>query len=184
MFSRHGEQPSESGAPFGVDQHGEKDEHALSVRGWQRAGALAGLFQGSDSEKYPGVVKPGVIYATAPSSESHSTREFNTAEPLAQALGLVVNTDFEHGHEHKLAKHVLEQSENALIVWHHGEIPATLSFFTISNIADVPKEWPQDRFDLIWVLTKSSEVDAYLFTSVNQQLLSGDLPALSVRLVT
>jgi len=93
------------------------------------------------------------------------------------ALGLEVNTDFEHGHEHKLAKHVLEQSENALVVWHHGEIPEALSFFTISNIADVPKEWPQERFDLIWVLTKSSEVDDYLFTSVNQQLLSGDLPS-------
>jgi broad specificity phosphatase PhoE len=177
MFTRHGEKPSESGTPFGVDQHGEKDEHALSVRGWQRAGALAGLFQMNASAKYPGVVKPGVIYATAPSSQSHSTREFNTAEPLAKALGLAVNTDFEHGHEHKLVKHVLEQNENALVVWHHGEIPAALSSFAISNASEVPDEWPEERFDLIWVLTNVDKGTSYRFTSVNQQLLSGDFPA-------
>jgi len=44
MFVRHGEKPGEGTRPHGVDHHGEHDEHSLSVKGWTRAGALAGLF--------------------------------------------------------------------------------------------------------------------------------------------
>ena len=44
MFVRHGEKPGDGSPPHGVDHHGEKDEHSLSVQGWTRAGALASLF--------------------------------------------------------------------------------------------------------------------------------------------
>ena len=44
MFVRHGEKPGEGSRPHGVNHHGEIDEHSLSVQGWTRAGALAGLF--------------------------------------------------------------------------------------------------------------------------------------------
>ena len=47
MFVRHGEKPGEGSLPHGVNHHGEIDEHSLSVKGWTRAGALAGLFPSS-----------------------------------------------------------------------------------------------------------------------------------------
>lgn len=175
MFIRHGEKPSASGAPFGVDQHGKEDSHALSVRGWQRAGALAGLFKLAQQAEYPGLVTPTAIYATAPNSNSHSTREYNTAEPLAAALKLDVNVDFPHGHEHQLATLISKHEHSTLVVWHHGEIPVAIREFSIENEDDVPSEWPQERFDLVWVLTKVAGSQAYQFSSLNQRLLDGDL---------
>jgi hypothetical protein len=42
MIIRHAEKPA--GKVAGVDEAGESSGHHLSVRGWQRAGALACLF--------------------------------------------------------------------------------------------------------------------------------------------
>ncbi len=175
MFIRHGEKPSETGAPFGVDQHGKEDSHALSVRGWQRAGALTGLFKLARGEEYPALTTPAAIYATAPSSDSHSTREYNTAQPLAESINVEINTEFAHGHEHKLALHIAAQDQDVLVVWHHGEIPQAIGAFAIENETELPSEWPHERFDLIWVLTKISGAQTYHFSSLNQQLLAGDL---------
>ncbi len=175
MFIRHGEKPSSSGAPFGVDQHGKENSHALSVRGWQRAGALAGLFKLAQQVEYPGLVTPTAIYATAPSSAAHSTREYNTAQPLAESLNVDINADFRHGHEHQLAAHIAKRDHDALVVWHHGELPGVLAEFPIANNKDVPLEWPDRRFDLVWVLTKVAGSSAYEFSSLDQRLLVGDL---------
>jgi broad specificity phosphatase PhoE len=174
MFIRHGEKPGESGAPFGVNQHGKEDSHALSVRGWQRAGALAGLFKLAQQSGYPGLVTPAAIYATAPNSDSHSTREFNTAQPLADALKVQVNVDYPHGHEHHLATHIAGQTDPTLVVWHHGEIPAAIAQFPVANMSDVPSAWPEERFDLVWVLKRNADASQYTFSQLNQKLLDGD----------
>jgi len=176
MFIRHGEKPGESGAPFGVNQHGKEDAHALSVRGWQRAGALAGLFKLAQQSGYPGLVTPAAIYATAPNSDSHSTREFNTAQPLADALKVQVNVDYPHGHENHLATHIAGQTDSTLVVWHHGEIPAAIAQFPVANMNDVPSAWPEERFDLVWVLKRDVDSMHYTFSQLNQKLLDGDQP--------
>jgi hypothetical protein len=174
MFIRHGEKPSDSGAPFGVNQHGKEDSHALSVRGWQRAGGLTGLFKLAQQSEYPGLVTPAAIYATAPNSNSHSTREFNTAQPLADALSIDVNVDYPHGHEHHLATHIMGQGNDTLVVWHHGEIPAAIGEFPIVNKSDIPSAWPEERFDLVWVLSRDADSSQYTFSELNQRLLDGD----------
>jgi hypothetical protein len=174
MFIRHGEKPSETGAPFGVNKHGKEDAHALSVRGWQRAGALTGLFKLAPGVRYPGLATPAAIYATAPSSDSHSTREYNTAEPLAAALDLDINADFAHGHEHKLASHISTNNQVTLVVWHHGAIPAAIKAFAIKNESEIPAQWPEERFDLVWLLTREATSAEYTFTELNQRLLDGD----------
>jgi hypothetical protein len=174
MFIRHGEKPGDSGAPFGVNQHGKEDSHALSVRGWQRAGGLTGLFKLAQQSEYPGLVTPAAIYATAPNSNSHSTREFNTAQPLADALSIDVNVDYPHGHEHHLATHIMGQGNDTLVVWHHGEIPAAIGEFPIVNKNDIPSAWPEERFDLVWVLSRDADSSQYTFSELNQRLLDGD----------
>ena len=87
MFVRHGEKPGEGSPPHGVNHHGEIDEHSLSVQGWTRAGALAGLFAHAPSKSHPHIVRPGRIFATRPTHEAKSKREMHTAAPTATPEG-------------------------------------------------------------------------------------------------
>ncbi len=86
-----------------------------------------------------------------------------------------INADFAYGDEHKLATHIAAQDQDVLVVWHHGEIPQAISSFTIENETDTLSEWPEVGFNLIWVLTKVAGAQTQRFSSLNQQLLAGDL---------
>lgn len=67
---RHGEKPADppasspgahtapSGPPFGVDVDGNQSVHSLLPRGWQRAGALAVLFDPLSGRRRPGCARP------------------------------------------------------------------------------------------------------------------------------
>jgi hypothetical protein len=61
------------------------------------------------------------------------------------------------------------------VVWHHGTLPLLTGHFPLHNPDDVPQHWPEERFDLIWVLQR--EGDGYRFSVVPQMLLPGDRPA-------
>jgi hypothetical protein len=176
MFVRHGEKPGEGTKPHGVNHHGEHDGHSLSVLGWTRAGALAGLFAHAPSQAHPHIVRPGRVIATRPTEEAKSKREIHTAAPTAQSP--------EAGHRRRpyprqraeLVGEVLGRPENALVVWHHGTMAKIVRHFPIVNPDDVPKHWPDERFDLIWVLVRQpGEELAYRFVIVPQMLLADDL---------
>ena len=63
MIIRHGEKAgSASTTQVGVDENGSPDKHSLTVRGWQRAGALVAFFA---SPTRPGIAKPNSIVAAA-----------------------------------------------------------------------------------------------------------------------
>ncbi len=48
--------------------------------------------------------------------------------------------------------------------------------FPIVNIDDVPKHWPDERFDLIWVLVRQPGAEPkYRFVVVPQMLLADDV---------
>ena len=175
MFIRHGEKPSDHGAPLGINHHGEHDNHSLSVRGWMRAGALAGLMAHAPHASHPHVRPPERIVATKPTPEAKSRREVNTADPIARRLHLVVESDLEHGKESEVRENILADPRVTLVVWHHGTLGHLVRGFPIVNADDVPHHWPDDRFDLIWVLTRDPADEAYTFSSVDQGLLDGDV---------
>ncbi|MCO5122650.1 MAG: hypothetical protein M9915_02750 [Rhizobacter sp.] len=175
MFVRHGEKPGEGSKPHGVNPHGEHDGHSLSVLGWTRAGALAGLFAHAPSRAHPHVVRPGRIIATRPTEEAKSKREIHTARPTAERLKLEVEATHTHGNEAELTREVLAKPESVLIVWHHGTMAKIVRHFPVVNPDDIPKHWPDERFDLIWVLVRQpGEELAYRFVSVPQMLLADD----------
>jgi len=175
MFVRHGEKPGEGSRPHGVNHHGEIDEHSLSVKGWTRAGALAGLFAYAPSKAHPHIVRPGRIFATRPTHEAKSKREMHTATPTAKRLKVDVEDSHTHGNEEDLVKEVLGRPESTLIVWHHGTMVKLVRHFPIVNIDDVPKRWPDERFDLIWVLVRQPGAEPkYRFVVVPQMLLADD----------
>jgi hypothetical protein len=62
------------------------------------------------------------------------------------------------------------------VVWHHGEIPAAIVQFPVVNLDDVPSAWPEERFDLVWVLKRNADASQYTFSQLNQKLLDGDQP--------
>ena len=175
MFIRHGEKPADDGPPHGVNVHGEHDPHGLSVRWWTRAGALAALFAHAPSGAHPGVVRPSRVMATEASDEAKSHREVDTARPTADRLGTPLEDGHSHGDEKEVAAEVLSKPESTLIVWHHGTIATLVREFALVNASDVPERWPEERFDLIWVLTREPGRDlAYRFSVVPQGLLVDD----------
>lgn len=175
MFIRHGEKPGDDGTPKAIDHHGEQDEHSLIVRGWTRAGALAALFSHLPSFNYPGMVTPRSVYATKSTDDYRSKREVHTARPTAKRLGLSVNDAFDHGQVTDLVASIMGDDRPPLVVWHHGSLVDVLAHFPIANRGDIPSAWPEDRFDLIWTLSKAAGEPEYRFAAVPQQLLDGDL---------
>jgi hypothetical protein len=168
MFIRHAEKPEK--AEKGVTPDGEHDEHSLSVRGWTRAGALAALFANASARSH--LVKPTRVIATAPSHSYKSKREHDTALPTAERLGLKIEA-IEVPEDYASLVEDLQNSPNpSLVVWHHGTMPTFVRSFPLINAAQVPAKWPEDRFDLIWVLVPVAE--GYEWHEIEQDLLQGD----------
>jgi len=170
MIIRHAEKPGDSDTPRGIDADGKHDNHSLTVRGWTRAGALVQLFAPGTGTVRPGLARPTAIFA-AGGSEGEGQRPRETVTPLAERLGLTVDTQYERGSEPALAKACVGRPGPTLICWQHGEIPAILAEFGHIRPAP-PAKWPGSRFDLVWVLTPSS--DGWAFSQVPQLLLDGD----------
>jgi hypothetical protein len=168
MFIRHAEKPEK--AEKGVTPDGEHDEHSLSVRGWTRAGALAALFANASARRH--LVEPARVIATAPSHSYKSKREHDTALPTAERLGLKIEAIEVPADYAPLVKELRNSSDASLIVWHHGTMPAFIRSFPLTNAAEVPTAWPEDRFDLIWVLVPTG--DDYEWHQLDQDLLQGD----------
>ena len=175
MFVRHGEKPGDGAPPRGVTKDGEIDEHCLSVRGWTRAGALAALLAHAPCASHPYVTKPERIIATRPTSEATSKREMETASPTAHRLGIDVIDRHARGNEADLVREVLSTPESTLIVWHHGAMSKLVGQFPVANLHDIPQEWPEKRFDLIWILVRERGPElSYRFVIVPQMLLADD----------
>lgn len=173
VLIRHGEKPADAGAPHGVNKHGEPDDHSLSVRGWTRAGALAAVLAQAPLDGRPGLVRPARVFATRPTHAYRSTRECDTALPTALRLGLETDGTIEHGHEDELARAVQSGSGDALIVWHHRQLPTLARALAPAN-PDIPATWPDDRFDLFWILAPDPGDGRYRFAVLAQLLLDGD----------
>jgi hypothetical protein len=172
IIIRHGEEPSDDGTIRGVAKDGSTNGHELSVRGWQRAGALVRYFnpRGGQAVTSPLGI-PSAIFATAAGATSPSLRPQHTVLLLAKDLGLVVNTEFAEREETGLVAAVLAAGDCVLICWHHGGIPAIAVALGMVNPAP-PTHWP-NRYDLIAVLDRQAA--GWRFSMLAQQLLPGDL---------
>ena len=77
LFIRHGEEHDRPG----ISEDCAPDEQSLTVRGWQRGGALVGFFGGKSSP-----FRPGTLYTSAVATKSLSTRPGQTLSPLVSYL--------------------------------------------------------------------------------------------------
>jgi len=178
MIIRHAEKPShnEKDERGGVKSDGSKSEESLSVRGWQRAGALSLLFGSADIAHSRGLSVPRHLYAANPEKADHlgskSRRPKETLEPLALRLGVTMFLDWSKGQENSLCKDVLTKSGTVLISWQHELIPAIAAAIPGGSIPQT-KVWADERFDLVWVLDRLTD-GKYSFREIRQALLAGD----------
>ncbi len=89
-------------------------------------------------------------------------------------LPLEVITRYVKGQEQALSQELAVTTGDTLVCWQHESIPPIAGALLGD---DRPLSWPDDRFDLVWVLQRAEQTDAWTFTEVRQGLLVGDLPA-------
>ena len=199
MIIRHAEKPPEPPAsppPFGVTPEGRQDDHSLSVRGWQRAGALATFFSPSRTTP-PSISTPQFIYAVKVDTDdgnphdaagvkigSKGKRAQQTVAPVAEKLGATatLNFTFDKGEEAAMVTSAMACPGTVLICWEHHNIPHITSGMPVSPATPVPVAWPVDaqgagRFDVVWVFAYDHTAGTYRFTPIPQMLLAGDLPS-------
>ncbi|HTY93939.1 MAG TPA: hypothetical protein VMC02_08625 [Steroidobacteraceae bacterium] len=174
MIIRHAEKHQHGSHDRGISEDGRPSHHELTVRGWQRAGALVHLFAPPGGHPEGGRIQtPRSIFASDATKDSPSLRAMHTAGPLASALGIPVNHAFAEEQEAQLAAVVTTAPSPTLIVWHHGAIPRLVTSIA-GRLPECPPHWPEDRFDLVWILERNASHAGWSFSQALQQLLPGD----------
>ncbi|WKB53618.1 hypothetical protein [Eleftheria terrae] len=167
VLIRHAEKPLPGCG--GVDDNGREDAHALSVPGWQRAGALVRFFAGPAAGS--GLPAPASLFAAAHSARRPSRRPALTLAPLARRLQLPVCLDCaSEDPPEQTAARLLAAPGPVLVCWRHRELPP-LARALLGGQCQVP-EWPEDRFDITWLLTPGMHPPA--LRQLPQRLLAGD----------
>ena len=132
-----------------IIRHAEKlpnGDTDLSPAGYARAQLLLKAFIPLGVR--PDLPTPQFIFAAAPST--HSNRSALTVAPLADALHLQINQDFQDHKYANLAAELLSgkyTGKVVLISWHHGKIPQLAA-----ALGAIPpyNPWPEQQFDRIW----------------------------------
>ena len=189
MVIRHAEKPI-SGIK-GVTTSGSTSKESLIVLGWQRAGALAVLFDPFNGAlQNSGLATPNALFAagfkvsnkdttavspTSPanSTDSKSMRPSETIIPLSQRLQLVINEKYGKDSIDAMVAEATSQTGTVLICWQHQDIPTIAQ--QINPNGSYPTKWPGDRYDVVWVFDLDESTGEYTFSQVPQNLLAGDL---------
>jgi hypothetical protein len=175
ILLRHAEKPAKDDAPYGVNRKGERNKESLAVRGWQRAGALTNLFVPANGHfQHPALAKPQFLYASKPLVRKGSRRPLQTIVPLAEKLAIEINSDFQRSDFESMLEEVFSRKGVVLICWQREYIPDIASLI-LGNNKIAPSDWPEDRFDMIWVFDLDRSSSRYKFKQVPQKLLGGDL---------
>jgi hypothetical protein len=173
MLVRHAEKPDKVFEPYGVTRKGKRSNESLQVRGWQRAGAFIALFAPPNGQFITSLAKPQFLYASKPVTRKGSRRPFQTLIPLSEKLGLEINSDSPRYDFESMLEEVFSCRGVVLISWQREYIPE-IAQMILDDRPIAPEEWPEDRFDMIWVFDLDRSSGRYKFKQVPQKLLKGD----------
>lgn len=163
IFIRHAEA---HGIP-GVTEAGGTDEHSLTVRGWQRAGALVRFL----SPLGGGGLTPTFVFASRICEGSETRRPQETVTPLvASQPALHYETAYAKTEVEGLMSAVQSRSGTILVAWEHSMIPKCVAL--LPHAPKAPEAWPKERYDLLWICERTQ--DSWSFTQRSQLLLAGD----------
>jgi hypothetical protein len=175
LIIRHAERPDDKAEGVTID--GVQDKDSLIPRGWQRAGALAGLFAPQQGSVRPGLARPDLLIAPKYAKHVEDRRTHETIQPLSEVLRSKTTEPYAEEHEAELGWFASEESASrvVLICWEHTRIPKIgEGIVAVSNRQDIPKKWPPQRFDLIWRFLREGGSRDYYFSLFPQLLLAND----------
>jgi hypothetical protein len=172
MLLRHAEKPLGAGPPHGVTVDGDGDPESLTPRGWQRAGALVGLFVGDQADP-PRLPTPQHLIASQIGPQSLSKRPRETLVPLSELLGLPVDGELQKEQIDELEQAIRRVEGVVLVAWEHHLIPSVAERLARDR-STVPQTWPDDRYDVVWLLEQSVEGAGFELRQVPERLLAGD----------
>lgn len=172
MLLRHAEKPAKDNAPYGVTRKGERSKESLEVRGWQRAGALVNLLvPANHHHQNPALAVPKFLYASKPLRRKGSRRPIETITPLAEKLAIKINSEFQRSQLVGMIEDACSRKGVVLICWQREYIPQIASLI-LGKRKIAPSDWPEDRFDMIWVFDLHGST--YKFRQAPQNSLAGD----------
>lgn len=159
LFIRHAEQH----ATPGFEENGRADGEGLTIRGWQRAGALVALFARP-------ALRPDLVFTSTVGPDSPSKRPGQTIGPLVRAHGIPLVQRHAKTETDALAADLMTRAGTVLVCWEHSQIAKTIA--ALPNPPHTPEEWPGDRYDLVWTLARNGT--GWTFDASDQRLLAGD----------
>jgi hypothetical protein len=186
LIIRHGEKPADgsssdpapASALVGVDSNGNRNQHSLTPRGWQRSGALTVLFAPATGPLRDGLHTPSNLFSPhyGNSATTVAHRTYQTIQALSQRINVPIETPFEESQEVDLIQTILNTAgQTVLICWEHHYIPALATAVPTPTGTAIPSAWPGNRFDLIWCFSRAlGTKKLYAFTQIPQRLLDGD----------
>lgn len=172
---RHGEKPGDAedkderagAGGHGVDDRGRNDRHGLTVRGWQRAGALAGTQLCGQLAGTAGTVT--ILVPDYPDDPTRH-RPYQTMLPLSERLGVAPVPACDVDDVDSLEKRVDDLDGLAVVCWEHDNLAKL-----VHRLTGHRHPWPDDRFDLLWLVTPGEDPGHDSLEAVDQRLLAGDL---------
>ncbi|BFZ54905.1 hypothetical protein PYCC9005_001942 [Savitreella phatthalungensis] len=129
---RHGEKPADGG-------------NGLSAQGQNRAQCLVNVFSANSGYNI------GYIVAQQPKSSGKRARPYQTVKPLADKLGLTVDTSCDRDDSQCVANLVDNWNNsgaqgNILICWEHDALTNIVGALGDAN----PPTYPDSAFNIIW----------------------------------
>jgi len=159
ILIRHAEKPA------------DESHNGLSNRGWARAHALVDFF--TEKKKVTRYGPPVAIYAFGQARSGGSIRGIQTAEPLAEELGIKITKKYTTEAYEEAAEEILTKraydGKTVLIVWSRDGLES----FAETLGVDGPPKWKSTTFDRAWILDYEDD-ELVDFTDTPQRLLSGD----------
>jgi hypothetical protein len=169
---RHAEKQLGDASPQGISIDGTADPGSLTPRGWQRSGALISLFVAGPGSSAP-LPTPSRLFASELGPHSHSRRPIETLLPLSERLGVTLDEPFLQDELDQLVAALRACDGHVLVAWEHKRVPLIANQL-VGTTSGVPQSWPDDRFDLVWVLEPVTGGPTYRLRQVPQLLLAGD----------
>ncbi|PKY04152.1 putative phosphoglycerate mutase family protein [Aspergillus campestris IBT 28561] len=129
-------------------RHGEKSglskDRGLNSEGELRAECLRNIFGANSTYDIKYILAPKF------NKQGYHRRSYDTVHPLAEDLGLSIDTSCKRNKPGCLVKRIkaYRGPGNILISWRHSKISAIASKLGVDEVPD----YPDERFDLIWTM--------------------------------